>query len=183
MAAVGEDGELDSFGPPVFEERIDRRPNGASRVEHIVDEDHRQAFELEVELRVAHERLRPARSLAGAHVDVVAMEGDVELAEVELAARALGDQAAQALGERNAARVDADERDGLDVLVPLDHLVGDARKRPLDALGVEQDASGRHGMLLHRTPFRPRWTDLKACAPEHCSRTGSDGVEPCPRLG
>ena len=52
-----------------------------------------------------------ARRLAGAHVHVVAVEGDVELAERELLAGALLDQAPQALRDRDAARVDADERD------------------------------------------------------------------------
>ena len=70
---------------------------------------------VEVELRVADDRLRALRRrLAAAHEDVVAVEGDVELAEVELDAGALGDQAAQPLRERDAARVDADERDGLE---------------------------------------------------------------------
>ena len=69
--------------------------------------------------------------------------------------------AAQPLRERDAARVDADERDRAEVLVPLDDLVGDARERALDAFGVEQDPSGRHGMLLHRTPFRPLRAELK----------------------
>jgi hypothetical protein len=52
----------------------------------------------------------PARRAAGADVDVVAVEGDVELAELELDAGALLDEAAQALRERHAARMDPDER-------------------------------------------------------------------------
>ena len=80
-------------------------------VEHVVDEDDGATLELEVELGVADERLRPARRLAGAHVDVVAVKGDVELAERERLAGALLDQPAQPLRERDAARVDADERE------------------------------------------------------------------------
>ena len=68
--------------------------------------------------------------LAAAHVHVVAVEGDVELAERELLAGALGDQPAQALRERHAALVDADERDLVEVVVPLDDLVRDPRERP-----------------------------------------------------
>jgi hypothetical protein len=94
-------------------------------------------------------------------VDVVAVERDVELAEVELLVGALLDQPAEALRERDAARVDPDERGGAEVVVPLDDLVRDARERALDACGIEQDPAGRDGMLLHRTPFRPRWTELK----------------------
>ena len=60
------------------------------------------------------------------------MKGDVELAEVELGAGALGDEPLQPLGERDAAGVDADEGDRLEVVVALDDLVRDPRERPLD---------------------------------------------------
>ena len=62
-------------------------------------------------LRLADERLRVQRRLAAAHVDVVAVEGDVERPEVDLDAAELLDQPAEAVRERDAARVDADERD------------------------------------------------------------------------
>ncbi len=82
---------------------------------------------------------------------------------VELGAGPLGDEAAEALGERDAARVDADERDRVEVVVALDDLVGDPRERPLDRFAVQQDAPVRgYGRAMHRTPFRPLWTELKA---------------------
>src|SRR5262249_60605911 len=133
--------------PAVLEERVDRGPDRPAGVEDVVDEDHGAALQLEVEPRVAYERLRAARRRRAADVDVVAVEGDVELAEVELEAGALLDQPAEALGERDAAGVDPDERDRVELVVPLDDLVGDARERPLDGLGVEQNPTGRHGML------------------------------------
>ena len=70
-----------------------------------------------------------AWSLAVADVDVVAVKGDVELAEVELDSGALLDQAAQTLGERHAARVDSDEGDLVDRCVALDDLVRDTGER------------------------------------------------------
>ena len=162
VAAVGEHGELDARRAAVLEQRVDRGADRAAGVEDVVDEDHRAALELEVELRVADDRLPPARRLAVADVDVVAVEGDVELAEVELEPGALVDQPAQALRERDAAGVDADERDGVEVLVALDDLVRDPRERAVDRLAVEQNPPvRRHGMLLHRAPFRPLWTELK----------------------
>src|SRR5262249_36773266 len=49
-------------------------------------------------------------------------------------------------------------------------LVRDPRECAADRLPVEQKAPpGRHGMLLHRTPFRPRWTELKGWCLEHCN--------------
>ena len=71
-----------------------------------------------------------------AHVDVVAVEGDVERAEVDLDAAELLDQAAQAVREGNAAGVDADERDRVEVGVRLDDLVGDAMKGALERVCV-----------------------------------------------
>ena len=108
---------------------------------------HGHPLEREVERRRADDRLRVARRLAAAHLDVVAVEGDVELAELELDAGALGDQPAEPLRERDAAAVDADERDLVEVVVPLDDLVRDAGERPVDRLGVEQDLPGRHARL------------------------------------
>ena len=111
VAAVGDDGELDARGAAVVEERLDRGADRAAGVEDVVDEDARAPLEGEVELRLADERLRVQGRLAAAHVDVVAVEGDVERPEVDLDAAELLDQPAEAVRERDAARVDADERD------------------------------------------------------------------------
>jgi len=83
--------------------------------------------------------------LARAHVDVVAVEGDVELAQRDLGAGELADQAPQPLGEGHAARVDADERDAREVGIAFRDLVRDARQRPLDRLDVE-DSLGLRGL-------------------------------------
>ena len=95
-------------------------------------------------------------------MDVVAVEGDVELPEIELEARPFLDQTAQALADRHASGVDSDERDRLEVIVTLDDLMRNPRECAADGLSVEQNPPGRrYGMLLHRTPFRPLWTELK----------------------
>ena len=103
-----------------------------------------------------------------AHVDVVAVERDVERAEGELEPAALGDERAEAGGERDAARLDADERDAAEILVPLDELVRDPRERTCDRVLVEQFfgrpsafGGGTGDVRRHRAPFRPRWTGLK----------------------
>ena len=81
VAAVDEDGELDAGGASVVEERLDRGADRAPRVEDVVDEDDGASLEREVELRLAHDRLRVQRRLAAADADVVAVEGDVDGAE------------------------------------------------------------------------------------------------------
>jgi hypothetical protein len=71
-------------------------------------------------------------------MDVVAMERDVEGAECDLPAGELLDQAAEAMGDGDAARVDPDEGGALEVWVPLDDLVRDAGDRAPERLSVQQ---------------------------------------------
>ena len=138
MAAVDKHGELDAGGAPVVEQRLDRGADRAAGVEDVVDEDDRASVEREVELRRPNERLCRERRLAAADRDVVAVEGDVDGAERGLDAGALLDQAREPPRERDAARVDADERDVVEVRVALDDLVGDSRKGPPEPVGVEE---------------------------------------------
>src|SRR6476659_6108633 len=112
------------------------RADRAAGVEDVVDEDAGHPLEWEVERRRAHERLRVPRRLAAANVDVVAVEGDVQLAEGDLGAGELRDPPAQPLRERDAARVDADERDLGEVGAALDDLVCDTRQRLGDRLSI-----------------------------------------------
>src|SRR3970282_3005747 len=51
MAAVDEDGELDTRRAPRGEERVDRRPDRPAREEHVVHEDARPPLEREREAR------------------------------------------------------------------------------------------------------------------------------------
>jgi hypothetical protein len=76
-------------------------------------------------------------------VHVVAVKGDVELAEGDLRAAQLLDALPQPLRKGDAARVDADERDALQVGVALDDFVRDPRQRAPDRIGVEDRARCR----------------------------------------
>ena len=95
---------------------------------------------------------------------VVAVEGDVDRAERDLLPAPLLDQRREPLGERDAARVDADEGELGQVVVALDDLVRDARERAAEALGVQQSLRRRAvgDVRAHSvSPFRPLWTGLK----------------------
>ena len=153
MAAVGDNGELDAGRAPVIEERLDRGADRPAGVEDVVDEDAGHSLEREVERRRADERLRVPRRLAGPYVDVVAVEGDVQLAERDLGRRQLGDAAAQPLGDRHAARVDADQGDALELGISLDDLVRDPRQRALDVLCIE-DSLGFGGLRAAQGTLR-----------------------------
>ena len=120
-------------------------------------------LEWKVELRGAHHRLRVDRRLSPAHLDVVAVEGDVDRSEAHLLAAEVGDQPAQALRERHSARVDADERDLLEIRVRLDDLVGDASEAPLDRFAVQHDLLGRDACLAQRLGSVWRRTGAGRC--------------------
>ena len=94
------------------------------------------------------------------------MEGDVERAQVELDSASLLDEAAEPRGERNAARVDADEGHGVEALVSLDQLVRDAGKSPVDRLGVEQKLRRRTAreVRTHSVSFPASLDRLKGFA-------------------
>src|SRR5258708_37670012 len=114
--------------------------------------------------------MRGARRLAAPHVHVVAMKGDVELAEGELFATALLDQVPQTVCDGHAARVDPDERHGLEVVVALDDLVRDPGQGAPDRFLVQEDTRRRFdGRVRHPTPFRPLWTGLKGCGERWCA--------------
>src|SRR5581483_6576564 len=140
VAAVGEHGELNARRPAVVEEGLDRGADRPAGVEDVVDEDARLALEREVEPGGANDGLRVERRFAAADLDVVAVEGDVDGAEVDVRACEVLDQAAEPLRERDAAGVDADERDPVEVGVALEDLVGDAMKRPVEGFRIEEDA-------------------------------------------
>src|SRR5204862_7883357 len=93
VAAVDEDGELDARGPAVVEQRLDGGADRPAGVEDVVDADAGAALEREVERRSTDERLRVEGRLAAAHLNVVAVEGDVDRAERWTLAGELLDQA------------------------------------------------------------------------------------------
>jgi hypothetical protein len=139
MASVGKAGELDAGGTAVVEQRLDRGANRPPGIEDVVDEDARHSLEREVQLRGADERLGVLGRLSAADLDVVPVKGDVDGAECELIVREVGDQPAQAVCERDAARVDADEGNLFQVGITLDDLVRDPGERPVDRLAVEEN--------------------------------------------
>ena len=173
MAAVDEDGELDARRAAALEERLDRGADRAARIEDVVDEDARLSAQVEVELG------RVDDGLAAAGAGVVAMEGDVDRAERDLLPAPLLDQGGQPLGERDAARMDSDERERAQVVVSLDDLVRDARERARKRLCVQQRFRGRPlaigTCVLIPLPFRSRRTGLKGLA-EYNRPRGRSGV-------
>ena len=133
MAAVGEHGELDARGPPVAEQRLDGGADGAAGVEDVVDDDDGALVDREVDVRGVDDGLLRA---AG---QVVAVKGDVEVAERHVGVEQVGDEAPEPRGEDRPATMDPDDREPVGLSVLLDDLVRDAYERATDVVAVEDD--------------------------------------------
>ena len=143
VAAVAEHRELDPARAAVVEERLDRGPHRAAGEEDVVDEDDGAVGEVEVDVGGVDDRLRGRRLGA----DVVAVEGDVDVADRQLDRGQLAEQRVQAAGEHGAAGVDPDDRQALGVRVLLDDLVGDPPQRSPQVVALE------HDLLAHFCSF------------------------------
>ena len=163
MAAVGEHRELDALRAAVIEQRVDGRARGAAGEHDVVDQDHRAAVEVEVEVRAVDDRLGARLAVA----DVVAVEGDVEVAERHLGPAELADERVQPAGQHRPAGVDADQRDRLRLGVLLDDLVRDPHERAAQIVPIEDNPLG---LVFHARPFlasldRVKGTDASSLAP------------------
>src|SRR5262249_49438853 len=180
MAPVDEHGQADRLRPPEVDQRVHRRPDRATGVEDVVDEDDGGSIEGERQIRALHARL------AGHEREVVAVEGDVERADGDRGHLVLRDRGGDPAGERHAAALDADEGEPGGSRLLLDDLVGDADRRAAD-LVRGHDLAARHrsfprltgrsrslsGLIEGSTQAYPavapgrRWTALPAALLAH----------------
>jgi hypothetical protein len=134
VAAVGEHGEPHDARPAEVGQRVERRTDGASGVQHVVDEHHDlvvDAARRDVGVHGAAGRLPP---------QVVAVHRDVEGADGDRGALDLLDEGGQPAGEGHPARRDAQHHEVGRTLVVLEDLVRDA---PQDAghVGLGHDGA------------------------------------------
>ena len=103
------------------------------------------------------------RRSAATDEDVVAVKGDVHRAELDGGAGALLDERLEAAGERDTARVDADEGERVEVSVALDELVGDPGESSAQCRRVQENLGhgGAGRVDRHVSPFRSLGTGLK----------------------
>jgi hypothetical protein len=97
VPAVDEADKLDGARPTEVDQRIESRADGAAGVQDVVDQDDRLVRNVDRDRGRAE---RPRRAL----VDVVTVQGDVELAEWNLGAFKLQNPLLQTPRKRYAAR-------------------------------------------------------------------------------
>ena len=133
MAAVDEDGELDSLRTAHVDEGVKRGTNRTTRVEDVIDEDDMLARDVDGELGLVDD------GLIGERGEIIAVERDVEDADRRFLALDSLDFFRDALGDGDAARADADEDDVVHAFVLFENLVGDAREGAADGALVHED--------------------------------------------
>jgi len=134
VAAVDEDEQLNAPGAALIEERVERGADGATGVEDVVREDDVTAVDVEANVTLFDDG---ARTGGG---EVVAVEADVEDSGVDGGLLDGLDELGEALGERHAAALDADEAEVGAAVVALDDLVGEANEGALDLGGGHEAA-------------------------------------------
>src|SRR5690606_9051277 len=126
VAAVDEDGELHRARAPDVVQRVEGGADGPAGEEHVVDEDDQAAVD------AVTGDLGAGQGTRGVHAQVVAVHGDVERADRDLALGDLLQLGGEALGEEDAPRRDAEEHHVVGALGAFDDLVGDAGQYPRD---------------------------------------------------
>src|SRR5665213_3595586 len=122
---VDQHGKPDRARPAEIGDRVERGADGASGVEHVVDEHDGQSGD-----RAANLRLRQlARDV------VVAVQVHVQKAELRKRTADLRDLRSEPAGQPLAAAPDPDQQEPVLHVLGLDDLVGHARDRPFDLVG------------------------------------------------
>ena len=148
VAPVDHHRQLDRPRPPVGVHGVERRPDRAPGEQHVVDQDHHLAGE--VDRDVGHRRGQHR-----AQADVVAVEGDVQRAERGPGAVDLLQGLGQGLGEGHAAGLEPDQHHLVEPVVALEDLVRHPPHGPAHVVGVEHLGAGRktppYGGVLRRS--------------------------------
>ena len=131
-AAVDEHAEEDPLGAAEVGELVEGGADGPAGVEDVVHDDDGAAVERAGQVRL------PDHGADADGLEVVAIEGDVELAARHLHAFGRLDQASEPLGELDAPALDADKQEALRSLASLDDFNGHARQGARDGSFVEQ---------------------------------------------
>src|ERR1700749_463594 len=100
MAAVDEHGELDPGRPAVVEDLLDGGTHRSPRIQDVVDDHDRAPLDGEVKVGRKDDRG------AGPDREVVAVEGDVDVAQRDGGVEQLADQRVQTGREDGAATMD-----------------------------------------------------------------------------
>jgi hypothetical protein len=149
VSAVHQHCQLDAPRPAEVNKRVESRPDAATGVKDIVDQDDGPSFDVCWDIT-------PLQIGSGLQMgQVVAVEADVERTDRHVRPFEFGDRARQALGQGHPARAHTDDDDTLDSAVSFDDFVCYTNDGAADLFAVEKDtAAGLVAMAIagHQRP-------------------------------
>ena len=123
-APVHQHRQFDAPGPPVIDEGVQRRPDGAAGEQHVVHQHHLLVVNGPRQFRLAHQGLMAELG------PVVPVEGDIQHPHPHRPGTPPGNVGGQPLGQKGAAGPDAHQHQFVLVLMVRHDLIG----KPLQGL-------------------------------------------------
>ena len=123
VTTVDENRQPDGAGAAEILQGVHGSRDGAARVKHIVDEHHRGSVD-------GRRHTRTPDRPRGVAAQVVAVQGDVELAHGHVGPFGRGDQGAEPLGQGRPTGRNSEQDQVVGAAVRLDDLGGDAAQGP-----------------------------------------------------
>jgi hypothetical protein len=139
MTTINQHRELDTARPAEIIQRIHRGPDSATAEENIINQHNRLTGDVDRDfgwLDIGSD----------AAIQIVAMHADIQTSCGNWMVQDLGESLSQALGKRNATALDSNDYQLRRWVVAFNDFVGDAGKRPLHRLRVEQDGGICHAL-------------------------------------
>lgn len=146
--AIDEDGEVDAFGAAEIVEGIEGGAHGAAAAEDIVGEDDGGAVEVAGEVGGMDFG-------CGSVVEIITMQGDIDLAGGDGLTEQLGQFGGQPRGEVDAAFLNAEEGEAMGVGEAFSDLVGHTADGEAERRGGHQDLGMRHREVQFNRLGRP----------------------------
>jgi hypothetical protein len=135
--AIDEDGEVDAIGSAEIVEGIEGGAHGAAAIEDIVGEDHGGTVEVAGEVGGMDFG-------CGTMVEIIAVEGHIDLAGGDGLAEQTGQFGGQPCGEVDTAFLNAQEGEAIGVGETFGDLVGHTADGEAEGRGGHQDLGRRH---------------------------------------
>jgi hypothetical protein len=129
MSAVDQNAQSNPLWTAEVEKPIHGGTDGASRVEHVIDDYQIATVYREADFRGLHHGLRRHGG------EIVAVKSDVERADRDIYFRKAENRSRQALRERHSAPAHADQSEIFGAAAFLDDFVRDSLERAIDLFG------------------------------------------------
>jgi hypothetical protein len=125
VAPIAKDGKLDPLWPTVVKKRVDGGPDGAPSEEDVIDENHRFAAQVEVDVGGVYDRL--GRWRLRAHI--IPVEGDIEVPDWGVGTDQVVQQPMKPSRQKRTARVNSHDRQRIGDRILLRNLMSNPPKR------------------------------------------------------